>query len=152
MNRALHCLGLVMAAGCGWAGSPLRAELPLESYAYWQQAAAEAVTVDVLETRVVRTRLGAETHCEVRAVARVAAVERSQAGLRPGQRIVILYETVERAIPQPGPSPTPVLSAGKTHPAFLKRAGQGAAFAPAAQGYSFDRVAAGVAAESSKVH
>ncbi len=120
--------------------APGRAELPQEAYRTMQRDAPEAVTIEVVSVRTVERRAAHGRTVAVTAEARVRAVERTKSQLKAGAVIRISYDHEINEPPLPGPSPVPVIKAGKVYPAFLKKRPDGPGYTPAAGGYSFERV------------
>src|SRR5438105_2443515 len=108
--------------------SPLRAEMSPEVYKKWQHDAPEALVIKVLSVKKTETKESRGTLIDVTVTARVQEVERSQAGLKPGDTITIRYERIEYTQPIAGPSQPPILGEGKEYPAFLAKEKDGESY------------------------
>ena len=134
----LHLLCLLVVAGvtaAQWAS----AALPPSAYQPDQDAAPEALVVEVLSVKSEVSKHSDRTETSVRAKARVLEVKRTASGLKPGDEIAIAYTNVElkRDEHRVGESTyIPVLEEGKQVPAFVK-GDQKSGYLPAARIYSF---------------
>ncbi len=114
----------------------LRANLPPSAYEAMQQAAAEALHIEVLR---VETEPGTQLDEEViRLTAVVTQVERSASGLQAGDSIQIVYTLKMGADGHPQPGQPPALEEGFSGPAFLRREPDRPIYHPAALALSFD--------------
>ncbi len=124
--------------------------MPPAAYRELQENAPEALTIRILSARISTTERrasdrGSATESRVASTladydARVEKVERSATGLVPGTVIRIHYVSETHRPPLPGPRPIPVLQAGRTVPAYLRKSAEGSGYVPAARGASFEEV------------
>ena len=113
------------------------AELPPYVYEEKKSAAPEHLELKILNSEIVESKAGGTTTAMVKATAEVIAVKRSKTGVKPGQSIVISYDTItKRPSGWAGPSSASVLRKDMKVTAWLARQEKGI-FAPAAGGRSF---------------
>lgn len=115
----------------------VRAELPPTAYKDMQKKAPESLVIKVLSVKTEEKRGLKSDKISVVARARVERVNRTGSGLRKGAVIEIRYEHLRHKTLVTGPSQIRILKKDETVPAFLKKAGTGEAYVPAAGGYSF---------------
>ena len=135
MNRWGRISIAVLAVAIAAAGGA-RAELPPGSYDELRVKADEAVILEVESVKAADLGRG---RLEVTVAARVLAVERSKAGLKPGRRIATRYESpaASNVYKRQGPRPVPILKEHATCPAFLNARPGKPEWEPAALGESF---------------
>ena len=117
-----------------------RSELPPEAYRQRQQAAPEAVEIEVRSVKATKARTFTHTEVTNRVEAVVQKVTRSASGLKPGAVIRIVYTQRRHYSPIAGPSEVPSLKEGQVCPAYLTHTKEGDLYSPAAGGYSFSTV------------
>lgn len=115
---------------------PLRANLPPSAYEAMQQAAAEALQIEVLRVETEPgTQLDEEVICLTAVVTRV---ERSASGLQAGDSIQVVYTLKMGADGRPQPGQPPALEEGFSGSAFLQREPDSPIYHPAALALSFE--------------
>ena len=119
---------------------PAHAEIAPEFYAKMQSEAPEALVIRIESVRTLRRAAGTDIVVKVTATARVIEVARTKSSLTPSRTISIVYERTERRYAIPGASEIPLLTPGRKCDAYLQLDAGKKSFAPAAGGYSFDRV------------
>jgi hypothetical protein len=115
--------------------STAMAELP--PYVYLEEAneAPEAIRMRVLSVR----RSFGFTSTGIRVAAEVVAVRRSASGLKPGSKLQVVYDIPRHFESWVGPVDPPLLTRGKTVPAFLAmNPGKPITYGLAASGESFE--------------
>jgi hypothetical protein len=112
-------------------------ELPPSVYKELQEKSPEALTIKVESVRISTTDEPRFKRLDITAEARVEAVIRSAAGLKPGDAIRITYVHLYRKQPLAGPSEPDVLQKGRSYPAFLVKSEKNEVYTTAARGYSF---------------
>ena len=117
-----------------------RSELPPEAYRQRQQAAPEAVEIEVRSVKATKARKLTHTLITNEVEAVVQKVSRSATGLKPGAMIRIEYTQRRYDEPIAGPSEVPSLKEGQVCPAYLTQAKVPDVYLPAAGGYSFNTV------------
>ena len=112
-------------------------ELPPSVYEEMQKEAPESLDINV--TKVETSGLPIPfSEKEVKVVATVLYVSRSQSDLKKGDKITIIYSTVTSMPPGwVGPSSLPILKEGESYSAYLKKSRDGTYYLPAARGRSF---------------
>jgi hypothetical protein len=140
-----RCLTIAMSLIIATVG---RAELSPEVYKDLQRKAPEALYIQVSSVDVHR-RFAKPAGCpffdfevigEVKVVARVTRVVRSETGVRVGDVIEIEYSSISRCSGWSGPRSIEVLRNGDRMFAFVTRRGRTASFEPAARGATFSAV------------
>jgi hypothetical protein len=139
--NARVCLALVLLA----VSVPLFGELAPEVYEQMQREAPELLQVEVAGVDFDR-ELGHPQGCGLfefevskHAVvkAKVVAVTRTRAGVKPGDVIEIRYTSVKRCSGFAGPRSIPMLAKGDRVQAWLAKGTR--SFEPAARGASFEK-------------
>lgn len=116
------------------------AELPPYVYQERQEKAPESLSVRVQSVKTRETDEPRRKLIDVRIVAQVEQVHRSQTGLKRGDVIHIKYLHSQYKEPLAGPSEVPILQEEQIYPAYLLKNEQEETFTPAAGGYSFREV------------
>ncbi|MEY2563181.1 MAG: hypothetical protein QOH88_1374 [Verrucomicrobiota bacterium] len=114
-----------------------RGELPPYVYQELQAKSPEALTIKVESVSIVTSDESTLKRLTITAEARVEKVVRSASGLKSGDAIRINYVCLEHKQFIAGPSEPEVLQKDRSYPAFLVKAAQDQAYAPAARGFSF---------------
>ena len=138
LRRAAPPLLLLLALAL--TGLARAIELPPYVYKEWQQKAPESLIIKVRSVKTSEEDEPRRKKISVTVLAQVQKVERSKAGLKPGQMITITYVHSRYQQPLAGPSEVPILEEGKVYPAFLKKAEGEDSYSPAAGGRSFEVV------------
>jgi hypothetical protein len=137
MRLVLASAALVVAVA-----SVVHGELSPATYQEMRDTAPEVLTLQLGNLEQQRTKAGGTTTIKVSISATVQAVRRSKAGLKPGDRLTIAYQSVLHDEPVAGIAPTPILRETPSCTIYLKPAadaGAGGAtvLSPAAHSQSF---------------
>ena len=118
-----------------------RAEMPPSAYESMQKESPEALTIQVLSVKISTTDEPERKVLAIAADAKVAAVQRSASGLKPGDTIRISYQVFDYKEGIAGPGKPKTLEEGKSYSAFLSKNEKEGYYRLAAMGQSFTEVA-----------
>lgn len=134
---AIACISTCFAVGMVMAFRA-SAELSPWTYRAWQDRASDVADVEIVSVETDELGHGAAgRHIDVKADAKVVAVERSEAGIAVGSIVCLHYDVWNADDPLPGATPIRIVATGNRLKAFLAKRDDSACFAPAAEGQSF---------------
>lgn len=114
------------------------AEVPTWASRAWQDRAPDVADIEILSAKADElSHDGSRRHIDVKADAKVMAVERSEAEVAAGTVICLHYDVWSADDPLPGATPIRIVATGDRLRAFLAKRDDSACFAPAAEGQSF---------------